>query len=652
MSGATPRTEKSTPATIPPQSTVAFPPVVVADGEATTVLTAPPTTTVPVPKRHSGSTARCSDAGVLDQLQKELEQQSDKGRLELARSLCDCHDILLRIDDVARDVVMARPHELTEDRRAAWARRLKELTADCRQKITEIESPTTGGIPSDVRSLSLLSTGQLEHARRLHSNLMAALQNDEACRAGTLLPRPERASEPAFPPSPVRERAQNFGGQALPPQAGLAVLVPQPPSTSRRRSAREKDNQAGNGPNMLGTMSTFKSWKAQNTPVPPPANGPSPSQAANGPTPRKRRGESPSPLRALSGNGPPIANQPMTPEFLPALHFSKALMDSGGFGQSFRQMTAGLTLPEDSLSLTQAQSLAAGLYLVTEALMDEAKAERAMIFRYQATRDELVAVSCAGSSVPRAGQLRMASNHGLIGSVFTSQVGISVSSGSATRDWLGFKADKVVSLLALPVWSTTNKAVTCGVAVVMNKHRGKSPFTPPDETVLASKLPIVAYFLERYPVELNPFDPSILHSLVPLRPAEVPTRMVGHRGVEMHEPRHLIYRTREFGMYMRDQTIRAKAEDVGTPTGLHEVVSYIQSLEECWDASVRAHLEVEDSVNMHLEQARVMREQVKKKAKKIAMLKDLVKSHSDENVRLAAEIKMLSQGIFRHPLPS
>eukprot|EP01062_Namystynia_karyoxenos_P001577 TRINITY_DN1053_c0_g4_i1.p1 TRINITY_DN1053_c0_g4~~TRINITY_DN1053_c0_g4_i1.p1 ORF type:complete len:624 (+),score=192.62 TRINITY_DN1053_c0_g4_i1:74-1945(+) len=568
-------------------------------------VTAQPFAT-PAEKHEVLSTA---GEAVLADLQRELDDQLGNLRGDIARVICQCQDIMMRIADIAQEFAAARSHEVTAQRRAEWAGRINEMLTDCRGKLASLEAPASMHVPGSALSLTLRTAGQLSHAKRLHDNLLAALRSEESCRqrlvgrvAGASSPDDLSTLEAPRAPSQLPDSGHDYGRARG--GGGFGGFTPHPP-ISRRTSItpldRQAQNPAGRRQSRLAATIT----------------GP--------PSPTLRR-------VAPTGSVLPSPRRPARESHSPAAEDTTHAQSPAPPQMSVQR----------SRELTSGQLLSAGLYLVLEALLHEGHAERAMIFKYQQARNELQAVTCCGTGLPRAGQLRMPPNNGLVGAVFTSRIAINVSSGSELRDSLGFKTDKVVSLLGMPVWSPANCTEPCGVVLLMNKHRGKSPFDPDDETTLSMNLRTVAYLLERYPVDVAAFDPSALHFIVPLNPADVPNRLIGHQGIEGHQPRNLVFRTRDFGVHMRKQ-LRIRSESMYDPLGMLGVTDYVRQLEACWDRSTRAQLDTESSVQVYLEQSSIMREQAKKMARKIANLKGIVRSHADENIRLSAEISVLKR---------
>eukprot|EP01062_Namystynia_karyoxenos_P001578 TRINITY_DN1053_c0_g5_i1.p1 TRINITY_DN1053_c0_g5~~TRINITY_DN1053_c0_g5_i1.p1 ORF type:complete len:658 (+),score=179.12 TRINITY_DN1053_c0_g5_i1:87-2060(+) len=561
-------------------------------------------------------------------LQKEIDAQMRHMRLQVARSACAVQEIVMQIDRVGQDISRTSAPEVTDERRTEWVARLQELATDIRTRLSELEIPTQLSVPEEALHLSLRTTGQLTHAKRLHDNLLAALRSEAACRqklqtAGAPWLRDDGFVALDAPARPAH--VERF------PVSPSAALMQHPEARGRqRRVSRAPGAERSESIPMMVTLSQGSRGVALPTGlVPSPPAGPQQGAVRRPPT----VGPSPS-VASIRQPRPLFPQQAPTP---------MRTGDAAGFPAPSPEEPPAPASPVRQTELNSVQLLSAGLYLVLEALLYESQSERAMIFKYQSARDELQAVSCCGAGLPRAGTLRMPPGSGLIGAVFSSKVAVNVSNaGPDVTDWLGFKVDKIVSLLAVPIFSPSNRTLACGVLLLMNKHRGNSPYEPVDESTMQSNLRTVSYFLERYPVDVASFDPSMLHSVVPLKPQDQPPRLVGHKGIEQHRPQGLVFRTIEFGVYMRKQ-LQSRAEPCPDPVGLKEVVSYIQALEQSWDESIRAHLDEERNLQGYLEQSKVMREQLKRKARRVRLLKDIVRTNADENIRLTADLKKLKQ---------
>ena len=305
-------------------------------------------------------------------------------------------------------------------------------------------------------------------------------------------------------------------------------------------------------------------------------------------------------------------------------------------------------LPKNIPDATCVNFLSAAVYLVLEAVVQQVRADKGVLFRYLPAKDELQAVACVGSGLPPSNQIRLPPSAGLVGTVFTSRIAINIITSHVARESLGFKCGNVASLLCLPVFDHLNNCV--GVMLHLNKYRGLAPFTPEDETTVFSTLKTCAYLMNKYPVDFGVFNPLPFHAVVPLKSAELGMHELnssGGNGTTKTADRYLVYRTQQHGKYLQKNLIQEKAESVSQQAQLQDVVNYVANLEACWDESVSSLMNVGSTLQGYSEQTRTMREQVRKKAKKIVLLKELARQYAQDNLKLTATLTNMKKELAR-----
>ncbi|KAJ9440829.1 hypothetical protein DIPPA_09019 [Diplonema papillatum] len=289
--------------------------------------------------------------------------------------------------------------------------------------------------------------------------------------------------------------------------------------------------------------------------------------------------------------------------------------------------------------------LTAAVYLSLESLVVSAGAEKAVLFKHIAAKNELQAIATVGHGLPSLGQLRLPPTAGLVGSVFTYNVAVNATSSHFAHETIGFKCGNVSSVLSLPIPGVdAGHARSCGVLVLLNKYRGLSPFHAGDESQLSSSLGTLSHLIQRYPLEFGAFDPAPFHAIVPFRPAAQP--VASHQTpTATNSSKKLVFRSQQQGKYLRRNSLRDQAEPVAPPSGLQDVARYVENLEECWDETVKNLMSAEASVDTCTKQTTVLRDQVRQKTRKIRMLKEIARQNANENIRLTAELSELKQKV-------
>ena len=583
-----------------------------------------------------------------------LQEQMSKHHMAVAMSICECHKHMDALEAVGSEIGGTAPYDVNGAVLLRWAERLRELVGDTRQIFSEMSLATVAvASRGDALRRRMASAADLERARQLQLSLFAAMKREgragnigvsanPASKAGggggggvgvgggpylgTALASPSSSSRSPLPePQPPQE-----------PQ--LQVRLPPPRSADAGSAAGGGDATTsavatadGDGSSSGGLrLPPVATAKEAPPPPPPPPQPPLPSPQ------QQQRPPSPQP--------PPPQPQPRARPLPRGGDLILAAKLQKGKEEASAREACGLTCTS---------LLSAAVYLVAEALASRARAEKGVLFRYDGARDELRAVACVGQGLPRPQQMRLAPAASLVGSVFTSRTAANLVTAQVARETVGFRvAGGVSCLLATPVSSGGGRC--SGVLLLLNKHRGHSPFTCADETDAFSAGPLLAYLMERYPVELTPFDPLPFHTVVPYAPAEAAERqgVGGGGGASPHTATEgagtvgsLVFRTGGCGKFLSRGVLQEGATEAAAPECLQDVTVYIANLEQCWEESVQSLMRVEAELAASGEQAGRLRDELRLKAKTMKMLKDIAREHAQSNMQLAAEVSHLKERV-------
>ena len=290
-------------------------------------------------------------------------------------------------------------------------------------------------------------------------------------------------------------------------------------------------------------------------------------------------------------------------------------------------------------TLTCSHMLSASAYLVLESILVQVKAERAVLFKYIPSRDEMQAVACVGPGLPSAAQLCLPPRASLVGSVCAARTAVNIINSHIARETLGFKCTGVSSLLAIPIFT---EGQSIGAALLLNKHRGYSPFTEADEMAVFSTASLLGYLLTRYPVDFVTFDPAAFHLVVPLKHSESQEKDIPHAA---STPRRLIFRTQNPTNYLTKSLLIEKRAESAAPPTLHDVSEYVTNLEQCWELAVQSLMKTEEASERNAAHATTLREELHAQGKTLKMLKEIAREHAQHNMQLQAEVAQLKQNL-------
>eukprot|EP00755_Sulcionema_specki_P013783 Sspe_Gene.54916::Locus_30255_Transcript_1_1_Confidence_1.000_Length_4369::g.54916::m.54916 len=560
--------------------------------------------------RSGDATSILDDDSDTDDLMKEIDDQMVRQQRLVQSTICEGQAFLDRIHEVAQEIHNAQPYEITTKMLREWATSIKESATDCRRKLLELQVPAIARLPrqalaSSLRTAKELSAAQKQQQAILHKVMSVDPPEDHLPQlhpgsSGTV--RRGRDGTVNNKPSLSKAFRQHFSP---------TIMTPCPPLTSPETSSLAPPN--------------IRRARQQSTARPPTKDPLDPAALPNSTTS----------LVSLAVTVPgSTLLSPSTPIPPSTLHTRRA--------------KSTIQAPQSEEKHSCEQLLTAGLYLISESILYSVKAERVVILRYVPSRDELQAVSCAGQGLPLPHQIRIPPHSGVLGSVFSANVAMNVMDGHVTHEAVGFKTTDVTSLLAAPIPQPSNGTTSCGVILLMNKYRGMAPFTAQDEAMVHSSAILVAHLLNRYPCDFTKsFDPSPFHAVVPLKPPELPVKDISDDKVSQHHGQMLVYRTPNMGKYVRKNVLQSQSTPVQAATGLQDILGFMNTLEACWEESIVSLMQMEANVASYMEQARVMREQVRKKSRKIGMLKELARKHAEENIKLTAEIKIMKESGYR-----
>ena len=293
----------------------------------------------------------------------------------------------------------------------------------------------------------------------------------------------------------------------------------------------------------------------------------------------------------------------------------------GGFAVSSTTRRHGGNLMVDSAPrvISHHQLMTSSLYVALEGVANDLRAERAIMFQYQSSTDEMIGVGAVGFSNSgfRPQEFRASASVGLTGAVCATGVGLNVSNAYSDSGF-DISLDKktkyrTYDLLVFPIRSPKTRAVV-GVVQVINKNRGSVPFDDEDERRLNTYCGLLSYILLHYPADFvaNYFDPKPLHSIVPFKALSGQEALLPPVAQKSSSGPQLVFRTLHSGKTFKKKNINMEKVDPVLPDSsksLREVDEHISKLEECWANSVRMNIELQDDKEFTIRQMRQLREE-------------------------------------------